>query len=342
MSAALEQRKPAERPEWHFLSNHALVLLAAVMNPDATVRELAETVGVTERTTFRVLSDLETEGYVKRAGAGGRGGRFIVAEDAPLRHPLIRSTPIRQLIDLLDAPEVATWRWTPASNETELSEGAYRLHGLVPGPGPLSPEVVIREAVVEEDGHRVREAVERAAATGEIDLTYRVQLPDDSLRWIRARGERQPPNETLMGTFSDITREVQLEAARSSSEARLQVIFSESASPMFVFGPGVRLDAVNDAFARTVGRDQSELLGKRLEALVQAEDVAPVRELTEQLTADGRDVAITECTLVAKRGRSVPCSIRLWVDGGTGSRLTGVGVVYVEQRGGARLPGPTD
>ena len=204
------------------------------------------------------------------------------------------------------------------------------------------PEVVIREAVVEEDGHRVREAVERAAATGEIDLTYRVRLPDDSLRWIRARGERQPPNETLMGTFSDITREVQLEAARSSSEARLQVIFSESASPMFVFGPGVRLDAVNDAFARTVGRDQSELLGKRLEALVQAEDVAPVRELTEQLTADGRDVAITACTLVAKRGRSVPCSIRLWVDGGTGSRLTGVGVVYVEQRGGARLPGPTD
>ena len=332
MSAALERREPTERPKWHFLSNHALVLLAAVRNPDATVRELADTVGVTERTTFRVLSDLETEGYVRRAGAGGRGGRFIVAEDAPLRHPLIGSTPTRQLIDLLETPDVATWRWPPSSKETELSDGAYRLHGLVPGPEDLSLEVVMHEAVFEEDRPRVREAVERAEATGEIDLSYRVQLPDGSFRWIRARGERHPRNQRLMGTFSDITREVQLEAARSSSEARLEVIFSESASPMFVFGPSFRLEHVNEAFARTLGRDRSELLGKPLEALVQADDVARVRELSEQLTMNGRDVFIPACTLVAKRGRSVPCSIRLWVDGGGCSNFAGIGIVYVDQR----------
>lgn len=328
MRAALEQREPAERPTWHFLSNHALVLLAAVMNPDATIRELAEAVGVTERTTFRVLSDLETEGYLRRAGAGGRGGRFIVAEHAPLRHRLMRSTPTRRLIDLLETPDVATWRWSPASDETELSEGAYRLHGLVPGAEALSVDVLMRRAVFEGDRTRVREAIERAAVTGGIDLTYRVQLPDDSSRWIRVRGERQPPNDWLMGTFSDITREVQLEAARSSSEARLRVIFSESASPMFVFGSGIRLDRVNDAFARTLGRDQSELLGKRLEALVQADDVVRVRELTQQLTVE-TEVAMPACTLVAKRGRSVRCSIHLWLDGGTGADLSGIGIVYV-------------
>ena len=221
--------------------------------------------------------------------------------------------------------------------EERLVDAAHRIAGLEPDHARPAPRLLdVAEAMM--SGPRVREAVERAAVTGEIDLTYRVQLPDDSPRWIRIRGERQPSNDWLMGTFTDITREVQLEAARSSSEARLQVIFSESGSPMFVFGPGIRLEQVNDAFARTLGRDRSELLGKRLEALVQADDVARVRELTEQLTV-GTDVAMPACTLVAKRGRSVRCSMRLWVDGGTGSSLTGIGVVYVEQRSGARVHG---
>lgn len=329
-SAMASDEEPAISSEspWFFLSNHGLVLLAAVRNPDATVRELAQAVGVTERTTFRVLSDLEAAGYLSREGGSGRGGRFILREDVPLRHPLNFSIPVRQLIDLLETPDIATWRWTPSSNETELTEGAYRLHGLVPGPEATSPETIISDAVYPADQARVREAVEGAASLGEIDLTYRVRLPGGDIRWIRARGQHHPTSGTLMGTFTDVTREVLLEAARFSAEARVQVIFAESETPMFVFGAGVRFDAVNEAFSRTLGRDESELMGTRLEDLVESDDVASVRELTEHLTLEGGPVSVPEVTLLGKRRRRVRCSIRLWVDAGS-TTLTGVGVVHV-------------
>ena len=317
-----------DRPEWYFLSNHALVLLAAIRSPDSTVRELAQTVGVTERTAFRVLSDLEAEGYIRRAENGGRGGRFIAAEDVPLRHPMNRSIPIGQLIELLDSPGVATWRWTPATNEAELSEGAYRLHGLAPVAEPVTPESVIRDAVHADDQARLRSALEQAATLGDIDVTYRVAFPDGSLNWIRARGTWQPMTCMLYGTFTDVTRETQIEAARCAAEARLQLVFAESATPMFVFGPGIRLDAANDAFARTLGHDQPELLGKRLEEFVDPGDIAPLRESAEQLKGGG-DITISAITLLGKRRRAIRCSIRLQVDGPGDAHRMGVGLVHV-------------
>jgi PAS domain S-box-containing protein len=319
-------RDSAPERGWHFLSNHGLVLLAAVREPDATVRELAQAVGVTERTAFRVLSDLETADYMRRDGGGGRGGRFVVGEDLPLRHPLTSSTPLRQLIDLLETADIATWRWTPGSKEIELSEGAWRLHGLVPGSEAVSLETVIGEAIHPTDRGRTREALQRAASTGTIDITYR--LLGETPRWIRARGEWQSHNGRLLGSFVDVTREVQLEAARVSSEARLQVIFAESETPMFVFGPGVRVDAVNESFSRTLDRSSSEVLGRRLEELLDSSDIATVRELTDQLT-DGDHVTIPEVTLLGKRRRLVRCSISLWADRDMDLGGAGVGVVHL-------------
>ena len=136
-------------------------------------------------------------------------------------------------------------------------------------------------------------------------------------------------NGKLLGTFTDITREVRLEAARVASEARLQVIFSESATPMFVFGPGVRFDAVNEAFCRTLGRPSSQLLSRPLEDLVQPEDVATVRKLTHGLTADASHLSIPRVTLLGRRKQVVRCSIRLMVDAGNADSRTGVGIVDV-------------
>jgi len=237
--------------------------------------------------------------------------------------------PIRQLIDLLETQDIATWRWTPETAETEFSEGGYRLHGLVPGGEPLTPEAVVDGAISPSDRSRVREAMGRATETGEVDVTYRVELPDDSIRWIRAKGERQEMSGKLLGTFTDITSEVRLEAARFASEARLQMIFAGSATPMFVFGPGVRFDAVNDALCRTLGRTSSQLLSRLLEDLVQPDEVAALRGLTRGLTADAGHTTIPQVTLLGRRKRAVRCSIRLMVDGGNADSRTGVGIVDV-------------
>ncbi len=302
------------------------MLLALVEEPDATVRELAEAVGVTERTAFRVLRDLETEGYIRREGTGRRG-RYLVAEDMPLRHPLNRSAPIRQLIDLLGSPEVTTWRWDPATNEVSGPEGSYRLHGLVPQHEASSTESA-GSNIHPDDWPRVREALEQAVSLGEIDVTYRVTFPDGSLNWVHARGARGPMDDMFHGTFTDITHETEIEEARSLAEARLQLVFAESATPMFVFGPSVRLDAVNDAFAHTLGRDPSELVTRRLEDFVEPDDIGPLREASEQLTPGG-DTTIAPITLLGKRRRSIRCSIRLQVDSPGHAQRMGVGLVQV-------------
>lgn len=75
---------------WRFLSTHGLVLVAIATNDRATQRELAETVGVTEKTVQKVISDLVAAGYLERAREGRRN-RYTVNSKAPLRHPLVRS-----------------------------------------------------------------------------------------------------------------------------------------------------------------------------------------------------------------------------------------------------------
>ena len=57
---------------WTFLTNHAHVLLSLASNPDATLREVAEQVGITERAAHRIVGELEHEGALTRSRDGRR------------------------------------------------------------------------------------------------------------------------------------------------------------------------------------------------------------------------------------------------------------------------------
>lgn len=47
---------------WTFLTNHAQVLLCIARNHRITAREIASSVGITERAVQRILTDLEQAG----------------------------------------------------------------------------------------------------------------------------------------------------------------------------------------------------------------------------------------------------------------------------------------
>lgn len=85
---------------WTFLTNHAQVLLFVARNQHTTAREIAASVGITERAVQRLLDDLEAEGYIHRIREG-RGNRYVVNLERPLRHPAQRGQPVRELLDLL-------------------------------------------------------------------------------------------------------------------------------------------------------------------------------------------------------------------------------------------------
>ena len=68
-------------PRWTFVTNHFLVLASVAANPDIRVRDIAAAVGITERATQAILSDLAGEGYVERIRIGRRN-RYKVRRGA--------------------------------------------------------------------------------------------------------------------------------------------------------------------------------------------------------------------------------------------------------------------
>ncbi len=85
---------------WTFLTNHAHVLLSLEANPDATLREVAQMVGITERATHRIVGELESGGALKRS-RDGRRNRYKIRQDFPLRHPLEQHCSVGNLVAMV-------------------------------------------------------------------------------------------------------------------------------------------------------------------------------------------------------------------------------------------------
>jgi len=62
---------------WGFFTNHALLLLSIAMEPNATVREMAVGVGVTERAVVAILNQLEDEDIIVRQKQGRRNSYVV-------------------------------------------------------------------------------------------------------------------------------------------------------------------------------------------------------------------------------------------------------------------------
>ncbi len=95
----------ATEADWTFLSSHAHVLVCLAENPRAKLRDIAERVGLTERTVLRLITQLDQAGFVKRSRRGRRN-YYEIAASEPLRHPIeARCTLNRLLQAVLDADE---------------------------------------------------------------------------------------------------------------------------------------------------------------------------------------------------------------------------------------------
>lgn len=84
---------------WTFLSNHGHVLVALSLDPDARMRDVAQTVGITERAVQNIVRDLVDQGYVE-AYKEGRRNHYEIVRDAHLRHELESGVTVGALVDL--------------------------------------------------------------------------------------------------------------------------------------------------------------------------------------------------------------------------------------------------
>lgn len=98
-----DQQQESSSPtsgRWDFLTNHAHVLICIAHDPGIRLRDIAAAVGITERATHRILSELVEEGYVLRM-RHGRRNRYEVVGEVPLRHPLVQEREVGELLEVL-------------------------------------------------------------------------------------------------------------------------------------------------------------------------------------------------------------------------------------------------
>ncbi|MFC1955833.1 helix-turn-helix transcriptional regulator [Chloroflexota bacterium] len=73
-------------PEFSFLTNHALVLRHIAHQPLITARELSGIVGITERSTLRIINDLLQAEYITKLREGRRN-RYSINTDMLISSP---------------------------------------------------------------------------------------------------------------------------------------------------------------------------------------------------------------------------------------------------------------
>ena len=86
-------------PRWTFFTNHFLVLACVAESPDLRVRDIAAMVGITERATQAILSDLANDGYLERIRVGRRN-RYKVRRNTHFRHAVVRGATIGDVLNV--------------------------------------------------------------------------------------------------------------------------------------------------------------------------------------------------------------------------------------------------
>jgi hypothetical protein len=95
--------------EWGFLTNHARVLLHIARDPDARLRDISASLGITERRAHGIITDLAKAGYVITQ-KDGRRNRYQIQAHLPVPEPGTREPAVGEVVALFAARRRAETR----------------------------------------------------------------------------------------------------------------------------------------------------------------------------------------------------------------------------------------
>ena len=85
---------------WSFLTKHARVLLRIAQDPDARLRDIAASLGITERSAYSIVTDLTDAEYVVKH-KDGRRNRYQVQAHLPPPDPVGQEPAIGDVLAVL-------------------------------------------------------------------------------------------------------------------------------------------------------------------------------------------------------------------------------------------------
>jgi len=86
--------------EWSFLTNHARTLVCIAHDPGVRLRDIATTLGITERSAFGIVTELTAAGYVVK-DKDGRRNRYRIQAHLPLPETVGQERTIGEVLGLL-------------------------------------------------------------------------------------------------------------------------------------------------------------------------------------------------------------------------------------------------
>ena len=104
---------------WSFLTNHARVLLRIAEDPGVRLRDIADTVGITERSAYGIVTDLVAAGYVIKQ-KDGRRNRYQIQAHLPLPEPASREPAVGEVLAVLMGDSARSCR--PAAGPASSDE----------------------------------------------------------------------------------------------------------------------------------------------------------------------------------------------------------------------------
>jgi predicted transcriptional regulator len=115
------------RDGWTLLSNHGHVLVCLARDPQVLLRDVAASVGITERAAQQIVGDLERGGVIARLRVGRRN-HYVVRRETSLRHWLEAMVTVGDFVELFER-DGAGHRRIQGAVEFPSSTG---LHDIVP------------------------------------------------------------------------------------------------------------------------------------------------------------------------------------------------------------------
>ena len=85
---------------WNFLTNHGRALLCIAHDPDVRLRDIAASLGITERRAHGIVTDLTDAGYLIKAKEGRRN-RYEIQAHLPIPEATARERAIGEVLELL-------------------------------------------------------------------------------------------------------------------------------------------------------------------------------------------------------------------------------------------------
>jgi DNA-binding IscR family transcriptional regulator len=91
---------------WNLMATHGVVLFYIAANPEATMRQMSESLNLTERRIAQVVRDL-ADADLLTVTRSGRRNSYSVNPDAKFRHPTLSHITLGRFVKMLSGAPAA-------------------------------------------------------------------------------------------------------------------------------------------------------------------------------------------------------------------------------------------